>query len=79
MISSQIEATRTTLLDLLAFEAEDPPAANADIKEATNELDALNYSFTQTERVQEKTRQVCCASKVPCLLSNGAEGNPEAR
>src|ERR1700731_3314582 len=47
VISSQIEGTQTTLVDLLAFEAEEQPAPNADIEEVTNYLDALNYARTQ--------------------------------
>jgi len=47
VISSQIEGTQATLLDLLAFEAEEQPVSNADIEEVTNYLDALNYARTQ--------------------------------
>src|SRR5713226_1506651 len=47
VISSQIEGTQTTLVDLLAFEAEDQPPPNADIEEVTNYLDALNYARAQ--------------------------------
>lgn len=43
VISSQIEGTQASLVDLLAFEAEEHPAANADIEEVTNYLDALAY------------------------------------
>ena len=47
VISSQIEGTQTTLVDLLAFEAEEKPAPNADIEEVTNYLEALNYARAQ--------------------------------
>jgi len=47
VISSQIEGTQTTLLDLLAFEAEEEPAPNADIEEVTNYLGALSYARAQ--------------------------------
>jgi Fic family protein len=44
VISSQIESTQTTLLDLLAFEAEDNPLPNPDVEEVSNYLLALNYA-----------------------------------
>jgi Fic family protein len=47
VITSQIEGTQATLVDLLAFEAEEKPAPNADIEEVTNYLDALNYARVQ--------------------------------
>lgn len=51
VLSSQIEGTQATLVDLLTFEAEDgaeqsaPP--NADVEEVCNYLDALTYSRAQ--------------------------------
>lgn len=51
VLSSQIEGTQATLVDLLTFEAEDgaeqgaPP--NADVEEVCNYLDALAYSRAQ--------------------------------
>ncbi|WP_225767749.1 Fic family protein [Inquilinus sp. Marseille-Q2685] len=47
VISSQIEGTQASLVDLLAFEAEEQPAPNADIEEVTNYLDALAYARGQ--------------------------------
>lgn len=47
VISSQIEGTQASLVDLLAFEAEEQPAPNADIEEITNYLDALAYARGQ--------------------------------
>ncbi|MDG4898437.1 Fic family protein [Mesorhizobium sp. WSM4976] len=47
VISSQIEGTQASLVDLLAFEAEEHPAANADVEEVTNYLDALAYARGQ--------------------------------
>ncbi len=44
VVSSQIEGTQATLVDLLTFEAEERPAPNADIEEITNYLDALSYA-----------------------------------
>lgn len=45
--SSQIEGTQATLVDLLAFEAEDQPAPNAEVEEVCNYLDALNFARAQ--------------------------------
>jgi Fic family protein len=47
VISSQIEGTQASLVDLLAFEAEEQPAPNADVEEVTNYLDALAYARGQ--------------------------------
>ncbi len=44
VISSQIEGTQASLVDLLAYEAEERPAASADIEEVTNYLDALSHA-----------------------------------
>jgi Fic family protein len=47
VVSSQIEGTQASLVDLLAFEAEEPPQRNADVEEVTNYLDALVYARDQ--------------------------------
>jgi Fic family protein len=47
VISSQIEGTEASLVDLLAFEAEEESAPNADLEEITNYLDALAYARRQ--------------------------------
>lgn len=47
VISSQIEGTQASLVDLLAFEAEEKPAHNADVEEITSYLDALVYARRQ--------------------------------
>jgi Fic family protein len=50
VLSSQIEGTRATLVDLLAFEAHAdgaPPSPNADIEEVCNHLDALKFAREQ--------------------------------
>ena len=44
VISSQIEGTQATLVDLLTFEATPDAAAGADVEEICNYLDALNYA-----------------------------------
>jgi Fic family protein len=50
VVSSQIEGTQATLVDLLAFEAQDAADATlptADVEEICNYLDALTYSREQ--------------------------------
>ena len=44
VISSQIEGTQATLIDLLTFEAAHETAPNADLEEVCNYLDALSYA-----------------------------------
>jgi Fic family protein len=48
VVSSQIEGTQATLVDLLTFEAErDEGPRSADVKEVCNYLDALNFARAQ--------------------------------
>ena len=50
VLSSQIEGTQATLVDLLTFEAEqgdDPVPANADVEEVGNYLDAITFARDQ--------------------------------
>jgi Fic family protein len=47
VISSQIEGTQTTLLDLFVFEAGEQARSNADIEDVTNYLAALVYARGQ--------------------------------
>lgn len=52
VMSSQIEGTQATLIDLLTFEAqrEDEAPPNADVQEVCNYLDALAYARNQIRR-----------------------------
>lgn len=47
VLSSQIEGTQATLVDLLTFEAEDQASPTADVEEVCNHLDALAYAREQ--------------------------------
>ncbi|MSP61539.1 MAG: Fic family protein [Myxococcales bacterium] len=47
VVSSQIEGTQATLVDLLTFEAEGSVAPNADVEEVCNYVDALSFARTQ--------------------------------
>jgi len=50
VISSQIEGTQATLVDLLAFEALPEGNAGADVEEVCNYLDALNHARAELAR-----------------------------
>lgn len=52
VLSSQIEGTQATLIDLLTFEAEDRPAPNADVEEVCNHLEALAFAREQMASAQ---------------------------
>ncbi len=47
VLSSQIEGTQATLVDLLVFEADEQASLNADVEEVCNHLDALGYARAQ--------------------------------
>lgn len=47
VLSSQVEGTQATLIDLLTFESDDHSATNADVEEICNYLDALRYARKQ--------------------------------
>lgn len=47
VLSSQIEGTQATLVDLLTFEAEESSRPNADVEEICNYLEALTYARGQ--------------------------------
>jgi len=44
VVSSQIEGTQATLVDLLAFEAQEEASASADVQDVCNYVDALNFA-----------------------------------
>lgn len=47
VLSSQIEGTQATLVDLLTFEAEEAAPPSADVEEVCNYLDALSFARAQ--------------------------------
>src|SRR3989338_1645299 len=54
VISSQIEGTQATLVDLLAFEAEEKTTPNADVEEVCNYLNAITYARSQIADGQDR-------------------------
>ena len=51
VISSQIEGTQASLMDLLTFEAESEVTPSADVEEICNYLEALNYARSELAKV----------------------------
>lgn len=51
VITSQIEGTQATLIDLLTFEAAHEPSPDADVEEVCNYLEALSYARGQLATV----------------------------
>ena len=47
VLSSQIEGTQATLIDLLVYEADERASPNADVEEICNHLEALGYARAQ--------------------------------
>ena len=50
VLSSQIEGTQATLMDLLELEANGDKSADAEVEEVCNYLEALNYAHKETSR-----------------------------
>lgn len=50
VISSQIEGTQASLIDLLVFESDDAIEPNADVEEVCNYLDALAFARTELSK-----------------------------
>jgi Fic family protein len=74
VVSSQIEGTQATLLDLLAFEAEEAPAHNADIEEVSNYLVALNHARAELASARGLPLSIRLLSEAHKRLMRGARG-----
>ena len=78
VLSSQIEGTQATLVDLLTFEAQDdasPSAApNADVEEVCNYLDALAYARAQLADPKGLPLSMRLLSETHQRLMRGARG-----
>jgi Fic family protein len=74
VVSSQIEGTQASLVDLLAFEAEEHPQSNADVEEVTNYLDALAYARRQLESKRGLPLSVRLLNEAHKRLMHGARG-----
>jgi Fic family protein len=75
VITSQIEGTQASLVDLLAFEAEEQPAPNADIEEVTNYLDALAYAREQLSSKRGLPLSIRLLNEAHRRLMRGVRGS----
>ncbi len=76
VVSSQIEGTQCTLIDLLTFEAEAPttPASDADVQEVCNYLDALAYAREQIASESGLPISMRLLNETHALLMRGVRG-----
>ncbi len=78
VLSSQIEGTQATLVDLLTFEAQDggehSAAPNADVEEVCNYLDAIAYARTQLAEPTGLPLSMRLLSETHSRLMRGVRG-----
>jgi len=74
VLSSQIEGTQATLVDLLTFEAEASGAPNADVEEVCNYLDALAYARGQLNDAQGLPLSMRLLNETHRRLMRGVRG-----
>lgn len=74
VVSSQIEGTQATLVDLLVFEAEGQPALNDDVKEVSNYLKALAYARLQLSSKRGLPLSMRLLNEAHKRLMQGARG-----
>ena len=74
VVSSQIEGTQATLIDLLAFEAEHETAPDADVEEVCNYLEALRYARDQLADVDGLPLSLRLLNEAHRRLMHGARG-----
>jgi Fic family protein len=80
VLSSQIEGTQATLVDLLTFEAQEPTAAppNADVEEVCNYLDALALARKELAAPKGLPISMRLLDKVHRRLMRGVRGAERA-
>ncbi len=79
IVSSQIEGTQATLMDLLNFEAEEDKAPpSADVEEVCNYLDALAYARDQLARSGGLPLSMRLLNEAHRRLMEGARGADKA-
>jgi Fic family protein len=79
VLSSQIEGTQATLVDLMTFEAEgqsvpNAPPPNADVEEVCNYLDSLAYARGQLSDDRGLPLSMRLLGETHCRLMNGVRG-----
>jgi len=77
VVSSQIEGTQATLMDLFAFEAEGSPesATESDVIDVCNYLDAVTYARTQIRDQRGLPVSMRLLNEAHRLLMKGARGS----
>jgi Fic family protein len=78
VLSSQIEGTQATLVDLLTFEAEGSPVASTDVEEVCNYLDALAFARQQLADPRGLPLSMRLLSGAHARLMRGARGAEKA-
>lgn len=74
VLSSQIEGTQATLIDLLAFEAEEHAAPSGDVEDVCNYLNALAYARGQIADEQGLPLSMRLLSETHRRLMSGVRG-----
>lgn len=74
VISSQIEGTQATLVDLLAFEAEGEGSPDADVEEVCNYVTALQFARAQLGKKRGLPLSMRLLNEAHRLLMQGARG-----
>ncbi|RVJ43484.1 Fic family protein [Sinorhizobium medicae] len=77
VISSQIEGTQATLIDLLNFEAEHEVEPDADVEEICNHLDALSYARQELAKSDGLPISMRLLNGAHQRLMHGARGATE--
>jgi len=74
VVSSQIEGTQATLIDLLEYEAERDVGADDDVREVCNYLDALKYARAQLKSERGLPLSMRLLNEAHRRLMRGARG-----
>ena len=74
VISSQIEGTQATLIDLLTFEAENETVPDTHVEEVCNYLEALNYARTEIAKVDGLPVSIRLLDEAHQRLMHGVRG-----
>jgi Fic family protein len=75
VVSSQIEGTQASLVDLLDFEAQGEAVPNADVEEVCNYLDALNFARGQIANIRGLPISVRLLNEAHRRLMRGERGS----
>ncbi len=78
VLSSQIEGTQATLVDLLQFESSEEQEATADIREVCNYVDALKYARAQLASPKGLPLSMRLLNETHRLLMRGVRGAGKA-